>query len=531
MINTILPSDLGCSFLEPSFNKMDILKKLLANAFDTQLTALEHSAQSQLTCVETSKKTANSVALLCSTMSKQVIEKLKEKEKRATTPRSRTGITNHGGNMYSSTSFKSRAKTPRKGYSSNKSFSKLNMTMREGSKLQLNSSNGSLLGNKKQLKTSFMSNKSYNQTINNKATYNKKTNLLGIKVDHNNTSMFTNKRQNQISKSQTSSGIVTPSNLKTSKKVQFTDNTNNNNNSKPNTERQSNKLMSMESNIQNDLLLNHEDPLLVTPQTDMDFMHKNILSLHSIFIININDFAEDNFCFIIPFLNLKDITNLMCVNKNFNRIVKQNIISTLEHEKREYQSKVTEMENDPEIDKTTKEEYIFKTSKGTNKATDLLNNPLLHKIFTDKKELPINDIYRVFNIYFQLINHPLKNDIYDKKLFWMKCCDYFIVTHKGKIGDLLRRNIDNDLMLTYENAYKIIHLIGEHIAKITPAYFSKLCGTTGLFMFLIKDVLDYFGISSESGYTARTYWTYKEVIQIIERKIDKVKIMKSTKLK
>ena len=137
----------------------------------------------------------------------------------------------------------------------------------------------------------------------------------------------------------------------------------------------------------------------------------------------------------------------------------------------------------------------------------------------------------MFNIYFQLINHPLKNDIYDKKLFWMKCCDYFIVTHKGKIGDLLRRNIDNDLMLTYENAYKIIHLIGEHIAKITPAYFSKLCGTTGLFMFLIKDVLDYFGISSESGYTARTYWTYKEVIQIIERKIDKVKIMKSTKLK
>ena len=131
MINTILPSELECSFFKPSFNKMDILKKLLANAFDTQLTALEHSTQSQLTCVETSKKTANSVALLCSTMSKQVMEKLKEKEKRSTTPRSRTGITNHGGNMYSSTSFKSRAKTPRKGNSSNKSFSKLNMTMRE----------------------------------------------------------------------------------------------------------------------------------------------------------------------------------------------------------------------------------------------------------------------------------------------------------------------------------------------------------------------------------------------------------------
>ena len=529
MINTILPSDLTSSFSEPLFNKIDILKQLLANAFDTQLTALEHSAHSHLACVEASKKTANSVALLCSTMSKQVTEKLKEKEKRATTPR-RAGINNHGANMCSSTTFKSRAKTPKKGYSSNKSFSKLNMTMREGSKLQLNNSNGSLLGNKKQLKTSFMFNKSYNQ-ITNKA-YNKKTNYssIGIKVDHHNSSMLT-KRTNQITKSQTSSGIATPSNSKAGKKVQFIDD--NNNNNRPKTERQGGctKLMSMESNIQNDLILNHEDPLLVTPQTDIDLMHKNILSLHSIFIININDFAEDNLCFIIPFLNLKDMTNLMCANKNFNRIVKQNIISTLEHEKREYQSKVTEMENDPNIDKTTKEEYIFKASKGTNKATDLLNNPLLNKIFTDKKELPTNDIYRVFNIYFQLINHPLKNEVYDKKMFWAKCCDYFLVTHKGKTGDLLRRNIDDDLILTYENAYKITHLIGEHISKITPAYFSKLCGTTGLFVFLIKDVLDYFGISGESEFSTRTYWTYKEVIQIIERKIDKVKIMKSTKLK
>ena len=522
MINTILPSDLTSSFSEP-FNKLDILKKLLASAFDSQLTALEHSAHSHLTCVETAKKTANSVALLCSTMSRQVTEKLKEKEKRATTPR--RALNNHGANMYSNASLKPRAKTPRKGSSSNKSFSKLNMTMREGSKLQLNSSNGSLLGNKKQLKTSFIFNKSYNQATN--KAY-KKTNYSSIgivkpKVDQN-ASMFA-KRTNQLAKSQTSSGVATPSNSKAGKKVQFID-------AKPKTEQQGcTKLMSMESNIQNDLVLNQEDPLLVTPQTDMDFMHKNILSLHSIFIININDFAEDNLCFIIPFLNLKDITSLMSANKSFNRIVKQNLISTLEHEKREYQSKVSEMENDANIDTTTKEEYIFKTSKGTNRATDLLNNPQLNKIFTDKRELPINDIYRVFNIYFQLINHPLKNDIYDKKMFWAKCCDYFLVTHKGKTGDLLRKNIDSDLVLTYENAYKITHLIGEHISKITPAYFSKLCGTSGLFVFLIKDVLDYFGISGESGFSARTYWTYKEVIQIIERKIDKVKIMKSTKLK
>jgi hypothetical protein len=89
----------------------------------------------------------------------------------------------------------------------------------------------------------------------------------------------------------------------------------------------------------------------------------------------------------------------------------------------------------------------------------------------------------------------------------------------------------NDLTLTYENAYKIIHLIGDNISKITPAYFSKVCGTTGLFVFLIKDVLDYFGISGESGFSTKTYWTYKGIVRVIERKIDKIKIMKNPKIK
>jgi hypothetical protein len=522
MINTIIPSDLTNSFSEP-YNKIDILKKLLSAAFDSQLIVLENSARSHLACVETSIKTANSVALLCSSISKQVTEKLKEREKRSATPLKSV-------NKLGSSVLKPRAKTPKRGYSSNKSFSKLNMTMREGSKLQLNRSNGSLLLNKKQLKTSFISNKSYNTTSN---TPSKRTNHLSNninrpninkpKLDHN-VSMFS-KRPNQISKSHTSSETIIPSNQKTVKQVQLL-------NEHPKIEQQGTiKLKSMESNIQNDLLINQEDPLLVSSQTDMDFIHKNILSLQSIFIININDFAEDNFCFILPFLNIKDITNLMSTNKHFNRIIKQNLISNLEHEKQEFQLKLNKMENDVNIDKTTKEEYIFKTSKGTHKATDLLNNPMLNKIFNDNQTLPINDIYRVFNIYFQIINHPFKNEIYDKNIFWRKCCDFFLVTNKGKTGDLLRKNVENDLTLTYENAYKIMHLIGDNISKITPAYFSKVCGTTGLFVFLIKDVLDYFGISGESGFSTKTYWTYKGIVRVIERKIDKIKIMKNPKIK
>ena len=62
-----------------------------------------------------------------------------------------------------------------------------------------------------------------------------------------------------------------------------------------------------------------------------------------------------------------------------------------------------------------------------------------------------------------------------------------------------------------------------HIQKITPAYFSKICGTTGLFVFFIKDILDFLGISNDKKLQSNSYWTYKGVINVIDKKIAKIK--------
>lgn len=46
-----------------------------------------------------------------------------------------------------------------------------------------------------------------------------------------------------------------------------------------------------------------------------------------------------------------------------------------------------------------------------------------------------------------------------------------------------------------ENIYKLSKMVGNNLNKITPSYFSKICGTTGLIMFLLKDCMEYSGIN------------------------------------
>jgi len=46
-----------------------------------------------------------------------------------------------------------------------------------------------------------------------------------------------------------------------------------------------------------------------------------------------------------------------------------------------------------------------------------------------------------------------------------------------------------------ENVYKLNKMANGNIHKITPTYYSKICPATGLIMFLLKDAIEYSGVS------------------------------------
>lgn len=296
---------------------------------------------------------------------------------------------------------------------------------------------------------------------------------------------------------------------------------------KPNDD--STSLAVMESGIESGITYD-ETNLLSTPIPDMGFLSGvercdddlstvNHTRTHVI-MFNVEDFAKDHIGLITEFLKTPEVINLMLVNKSFSKLTTHQILSDLEKEKQTYEKKLTEFTEEA-INESSKRKTL-QLSKGAVKAINLLNESLLNKLFTERT-VPSDDIILIYQIYFQLINHPIIKKKEHREEFWKSCCDYFLNSNDGKTGDLLQKNISDKILLSSENIYKLIHIVGNNVAKISPSYFSKLCGTTGLFAFFIKDVLDFLGISNDKKIQQNAYWTYNKMVKVIDSKIASMK--------
>ena len=63
----------------------------------------------------------------------------------------------------------------------------------------------------------------------------------------------------------------------------------------------------------------------------------------------------------------------------------------------------------------------------------------------------------------------------------------------GKIGSFILDKINN-ITFEHKKIFFLNKLLLNMKTKILPNYFSKICGTTGLLLFLIKDALEYCGV-------------------------------------
>ena len=136
----------------------------------------------------------------------------------------------------------------------------------------------------------------------------------------------------------------------------------------------------------------------------------------------------------------------------------------------------------------------FSLSRGTVKAIELLNNGEYGKIFNDKELIPpLDTIIFVYRIFFQFLKDNDIKHIKDKKLFWIEASDFILNNSNGKIGDFFKDSVDN-FDFNERNIYEAKILVNGKEDKLKPAYFTKICATTGLMIFLIKDTLEYCGV-------------------------------------
>ena len=174
-------------------------------------------------------------------------------------------------------------------------------------------------------------------------------------------------------------------------------------------------------------------------------------------------------------------------------INKEEEIKKLDEEILEYKKKLEELESKHSIEDLNKELSPFVLAKGAAKALTLLNDPLYFKLFKNE-ETPQSDIILIYRIYLQLVNKEkeillLKND----KDFWIKVKEYFSNFGEGKIGSIIEEQF-KELDFSYENFVILDKICEGNINKLTPVYYSKLCPTTGLFVFLVKEALEYIGV-------------------------------------
>ena len=297
----------------------------------------------------------------------------------------------------------------------------------------------------------------------------------------------------------------------------------------------------MESALQKDDLLNNNDPLLISPITDSDFFSNVKISKINTFKVN-SDFTEHEkehkyifnlgknidfklYNIIADYLITNDLIQFKNISKYFYKLFKVYIINKLQKEKNFFIDKNKNFSESDIPPKLTIKDFVI--SKGSTKAFGLLNEPNLNYVFFE--EVPANDdILIIYRLYFQFINHPYQYLRLDnKKEFWVKCREYFSREIKGKIGELLQKVVEEKkINIEGNNLYKIYKLANKNLTKIYPSYFSKTCGTTGLFTFFIKDVLDFLGISNDEKIQKKSYWTNKKIIDSLENKINYIKNIK-----
>ena len=318
-------------------------------------------------------------------------------------------------------------------------------------------------------------------------------------------------------------------------------------------------IKNLENNWKKEETLINKDPLLINAMKDLEFIPKELISINisrdelSMFInkskdtprnsikdnikekINtefsvINTIKNENSIFfdylpnIITFLSLSDILKFKNSSKKFRSFILNYYLKIFDVDKVKLLEKKNKLNlKEDEMNQKLDIENLNLT-KGTLKAIKLLNEDIFSRLFLENKT-PNKDILLVYKIYFQLINYKEiinNNEEISDNIFWEKCRNYFM-EHKGKISDLLIDNIkEKKLILTEINLYKIYKLFEQNDSKLSSEYFSKLCGTTSLFIFYIRDILDLLGFSNEIKYQKNSYYSFFENIKYLDNNIKKL---------
>ena len=250
---------------------------------------------------------------------------------------------------------------------------------------------------------------------------------------------------------------------------------------------------------------------------------------------------KNDFIYIFDFLDFKDRIQFSGIHKGFKneRIYllntkREEAIASLElKEKETLDDRINKFKLNYSRDEYTKPLGTFTVAKSSASAILSLDKPTFSNLFKQKVlDIKLSDIYIVYRVLFVFINEIKIAEIVDDAEFWTKCIEYLNNNGKEKIGSFILAK-SKDFDFSHKSIYLLNRLLVGIKPNINPAFFSKLSGTTGMLIFIIKEALEFCGVLvSKKTPKSRIYDNliyYKNMIDHLTNYIDflsKIKISK-----
>ena len=249
---------------------------------------------------------------------------------------------------------------------------------------------------------------------------------------------------------------------------------------------------------------------------------------------NFEERLESSIEFIIEFLSIKDLFRLALINKEFFKIIIRYFLEKIEVRVQEIKEKINEIINKSRgfINMKEKEFKNFEKNKLNERAMNLIDSISKKKLFKEKSSLMNNkDVIILFELFFISIGKKYDimqfdtNDENTKIKRWSYFCQYF---NKNK-NEFLKNIIEKALFSGKFSNEKINALYNwsfGYLDKIKPNHFQIINKDIAIFAYIIKDLLDYFGISKENKVNYQKLYTlYNTRLNVNEKIVLKLNQM------
>jgi len=208
---------------------------------------------------------------------------------------------------------------------------------------------------------------------------------------------------------------------------------------------------------------------------------------------------------ILQYLSFKNKINFLSINKyllkeRISLLVnkKEALILILQLKENEtIEGKIKKLNNNfNNKEPTPKLIKEFKLSKDVIRNLKQLNEVQNIKLFKEKQinKNKITEINIIYKILLLLLGEKKLVEISDDYTFWKKCCTYFLSKSEGKIGNFIINQVKN-FCFDHQTINLIEFTLIGNKSNILNGYYEKLCKTTGLIIPLIKQILEYCGVT------------------------------------